>query len=215
MKKLQKGKDLFDKRLYNEAIEVLNSFLKETPNNADALYIRAICYRKTGNFEESIADFTTILKRLPEEASLYCERGISYFHHKNIELSLKDLDKAVLLEPNNPYRYTSRAYIKANINVNDAIKDYKKAIELDPEDEIAYNNLGLLEENIGKMTSAKEHFKKADEIVGYHPEKIENIDTQKQDSIGKIMLSIFTSKKTRNEYFNFIKSLFKNKAPNE
>ena len=195
----------------------LSTFLLEQKNNADALYTRAICFRKIEAFEKSIADLSTILIRLPDEATLFCERGISYFHNKNINAALTDMNKAVALDPKNPFRYSSRAYIRANIDVEGAIEDYKKAIELDPEDAISYNNLGLLEENLGKMSSAKNRFKTANKIIGYHPEKRAEIQKNKEtevqssqkNTIGKIMLSVFTSKTTRKEYFAYLKSIFK------
>ncbi len=217
MNGLEKGKALFEKQDYQEAIAELTNFLLEQKNNADALYTRAICFRKIEAFEKSIADLSTILIRLPDEATLFCERGISYFHNKNINAALTDMNKAVALDPKNPFRYSSRAYIRANIDVEGAIEDYKKAIELDPEDAISYNNLGLLEENLGKMSSAKNRFKTANKIIGYHPEKRAEIQKNKEtevqssqkNTIGKIMLSVFTSKTTRKEYFAYLKSIFK------
>ena len=223
---LEKGKTLFEKQEFDKAIEVLNSFLNENENNADALYTRAICYRKIEDYESSINDFTSILKRLPNEPTLLCDRGISHFHNKDIESAMKDMDKAVELDPNNPYRYSSRAYIRSRSDVDGAILDYEKAVELDPKDEIALNNLGLLQENAGRMKSAQKNYKKSNSIIGYDPdkrnenkEKIEDIDRQNTDadtteiqttdSLFKIMLSVFTSKKGREEYFNYLKSLFK------
>ncbi len=222
MNGLEKGKALFEKQAYQEAIIVLTDFLAKQGNNADALYTRAICYRKNEEFKNSIEDLSTILKRLPNEPTLLCDRGISHFHNKDISLALKDMDKAVELDPNNPFRYSSRAYIRANIDVNSAIEDYKKAIELDPKDDISLNNLGLLEENIGKMSSAKNRYKKSNQIIGYNPEKrnatqkgdLEKVRNQENKSIGKIMLNVFTSKATREEYFTFLKTIFRKKTSN-
>ena len=76
-----------------------------------------------------------------------------------------DMNKAQELEPRNPYRYSSRAYIKDAIgDLAGAIEDYKKCIELDPLDAVAHNNLGMLEEKFGRKQKAEKHFKKADEI---------------------------------------------------
>ena len=217
MERLKTGKALFEKQEFEKAIEVLSSFLDDEKDNADALYTRAICYRKIELLDKSIADLSTILIRLPEEATLLCDRGISHFKNKNIEAAMLDMDKAVELEPNNPFRYSSRAYIRANIDIKGAIADYEKTIELDPKDDIAYNNLGLLQENAGKMSSAKNNFKKADKISGYNPEKRvdeikEDLNEEEENSLGKTALSIFTSKRARKEYFQFIKSLFKKKV---
>ena len=210
---LEKGKTLFEKQEYNEAIVVLNQFLDENNNNADALYTRAICYRKVEEFDKSIADFSTMLVRLPNEASLLCERGISYFHKKDIEASMRDMNRAVELEPENPYRYSSRAYIRAKIDIDGAIEDYRKAVELDPKDDIALNNLGLIEENAGRIKSAQKRFKASNEIIGYNPnkrnEKEETQEIQDQRSVGKIMMDVFSDSTTRKEYFKYLKSIFK------
>ena len=212
MSDLSKGKSLFKNQQFNDAIKALTIFLSNEDNNADALYMRAISYRKVGEFEKSISDLSTMLERLPNEPSLLSERGVSHFHNKNIEAAMKDMDKAVELEPNKPYRYASRAYIRANIDIEGAIEDYKKAIELDPNDDIAHNNLALLQENAGRMSSAKNHFDVANKIIGYDPRRKDENTTsinKSSDSIGKIMLEVFTSKKTRKEYLNFLKSFFK------
>jgi len=226
---LEKGKALFKNQEFEAAITELNTFLEQQPNNADALYTRAICYRKIDAYDKSVADLTAILIRLPEEATLLCDRGISHFKNKNIEEALKDMDKAVALEPTNPFRYSSRAYIRAKTDIDGAMTDYEKAIELDPKDEISYNNLGLLQENAGRMKAAKKNFKKSNEILGYDPNKREQesvktieLDNPKekeklkyshpQESLWKIVWSVFTSKKTRREYFNFLKSIFKQAA---
>lgn len=215
MNGLEKGKALFEKEEYYDAIIELNDFLASNANNADALYTRALCHRQTVDYTKSIEDLSSILTRLPNEPTLLCERGISHFHNKDIEAAMKDMDKAVELDSTNPYRYSSRAYIRANIDINGAMADYEKAIELDPNDEISLNNLGLLQENAGKMKAAKKSFKKSNAIIGYDPEKrkkskeIREEKIQESPSLIKVMLSVFTSKKARQEYFQFLKSRLK------
>ena len=167
MEGLEKGKALFQQQDFNRAIDELNILLKQHPNNADALYTRAICYRKIDEFDKSVDDLTHILERLPDEASLLCERGISHFKNKDIAAAMTDMNKAVELDPNNPYRYSSRAYIRAKHDINGAMQDYEKAIELDPKDEISYNNLGLLQENAGKMSAARKNFNESNKIINW------------------------------------------------
>ena len=83
------------------------------------------------------------------------------FHLDRKEDSLIDMNKAVDLEPNYSYRYSSRAYIKASLGMTeDAILDYKKCTELDPEDAISWNNMGLLEDQLGWNKKAGKHLKR-------------------------------------------------------
>jgi len=231
---LEKGKSLFEKQEFEAAIKEFNSFLSENNNNADALYTRAICYRKINQFEKSIQDLTSILSRLPNEPTLLCDRGISHFHNKDIPSAMKDMNLAVEIDPNNPYRYSSRAYIRSRSDIDGAMQDYEKAIELDPKDEISYNNLGMLQENAGRMKAAKKNYSKGNNIIGYNPDDrkdrlekkqeeiditekkqepnqhINNLEVQEmQDSLWKTMLSVFNSENARKEYFQFLKSFFK------
>ena len=84
---------------------------------------------------------------------------------KELKSALENMNKSQQLEPENPYRYSSRAYIKdACGDTEGAIADYKKCIELDPDDAIAYNNLGMLEDKLGRKQKAENHFKKADQL---------------------------------------------------
>lgn len=152
-------------------------------------------------------------------------RSMCYFHLGQFENSLEDFNQAVLLEPNNPYRYSSRAYIRdAMGDIDGAILDYEKATHLDPEDAIAHNNLGLLLEKKGRMKQAKSHFKKADEAApSFFQDKEENSGTEKVETTSPInnlgpdenmshmgvIRQTISSRKGFNEFMNFIKNGFK------
>lgn len=217
MDALEQGKKYVEEENYSEAVKSLTNFLTENINHADALFFRAICHRKLGDYKSSIIDFTAVLNKLPEEATIYSERGVSYFHNKQIDLSLKDMDKAVELEPYKAYRYSSRAFIKAYRDVEGAIADYKKAIEIDPKDEISFNNLGLLEENRGRYKEAQENYEKSNKIIGYNPDKRglkEEIEEERpttpeeKQSFGDVFTSVFTSQAARKDFWEFVKNIF-------
>lgn len=218
MNKLEKAKELFNANKFNEAIGLFSDFLVEEPNHADALFFRAICYRKVENYEQSISDFTAIIERLNDEATIYSERAVSYYHLKNYKAAVDDLNKAVVLDPNNPYRYSSRAYIRAYIDIDGAMADYEKAIELDPQDDISYNNLGLLQENQGNMRKAQENFERNKQIIANTPKEPTPLPQVKKQEIEeenltfwKVMKQLITSKKTQREFGSFLKSGFKKK----
>jgi tetratricopeptide (TPR) repeat protein len=218
MSKLKEAKELFNTNKFNEAIELFSNFLVEQPNHADALFFRAICYRKTEDYQLSIADFTAIIERLSDEATIYSERAVSYYHLKNYKAAVDDLNKAVELEPNNPYRYSSRAYIRAYVDIDGAMADYEKAIELDPQDDISYNNLGLLQENQGNMRKAQENFERNKQIIENTPKvpvplpKVKKQEVEEENlTFWKVMKQLITSKKTQQEFGSFLKSGFKKK----
>jgi tetratricopeptide (TPR) repeat protein len=149
------------------------------------------------------------------------------------EEALTELDRAANLDPRNPYRYSSRAYLKDRIgDFLGAIADYEKAIELDPEDAVAFNNLGLVEEKMGRMEKAKNYFEKADSLSGYPPKKETEVPTTnetpaqtekqkpKRPNIPaskpkltwghflEVVQGIFTKSEVRKEFTTYIKGVF-------
>lgn len=171
----------------------------------------------------------------PESAELISERGVLHLHLGNKKEALQDMDKAVELQPQNSYRYSSRAFTKDRFgDTAGAVEDYQKAVDLDPADDIAHNNLGLLQEKMGYINKAKQNFEKADrlnqerlgktEVGGRHNHKLEaekieprniqrEIDAEKKlkKSFTEQLFSVFTDKKERQSFIQFIKSGFKMK----
>jgi tetratricopeptide (TPR) repeat protein len=163
------------------------------------------------------------------------DRGVVLHLLGRNEEALTELDRAANLDPKNPYRYSSRVYLKDRIgDFLGAIADYEKAIELDPEDAVAFNNLGLVEEKLGRKEKAKDYFEKADSLSGYPPKKEMEVTpsvTPNQTEIPKptrsttqvskpkltaghfleVVQGIFTKSEVRKEFISYIKGVFSKK----
>ncbi|MEL6537579.1 MAG: tetratricopeptide repeat protein, partial [Bacteroidota bacterium] len=110
------------------------------------------------------------IKRLPASANYYSDRGVAHHLLGQYEQALVDFDRGVEMEPDNPFRYASRAFVKAKAgDMQGAMLDYEHALELDPEDAVAHNNLGMLQEQLGYQKKAEHHFKKADALSPLPP----------------------------------------------
>ncbi len=72
------------------------------------------------------------------------QKGAVALHINNRnEEALEDFNKALALDPENPYRYASRAFFRDRIgDYQGALEDYEITISLDPDDAIAINNVG-------------------------------------------------------------------------
>ena len=186
-----------------------------------------------GSYKLALQHFDKAIKKQSDVADFHSERGVALFHLNRKEDALAALNKALMLEPDNPYRYSSRAFIKDSMgDTEGAIQDYLQCIKIDPEDAIAFNNLGMLEEKMGRKTSAKKRFKRADELISlmdpesgqikFAPDETEKprniqkeINEEKKQDIEKgitgIMLDVFRNKNTRKEFLEFVKSGMKGK----
>lgn len=174
------------------------------------------------DFKEAIYWYTRAIAEAPKQADLFSERAVAFFHNKELGSSLEDMNKAQELEPENAYRYASRAYIRdAMGDLNGAISDYQIAVKLDPEDAIAHNNLGLLTEKMGHQQQAKVFFDFADKLAREQAEKTgqpieqprniqHEVDASKSEkSLAGEMGKVFTSKQSFKEFIGFIKNGFK------
>jgi tetratricopeptide (TPR) repeat protein len=168
----------------------------------------------------------------PYNTDFMSDRGVVLHLLGRNEEALTELDRAANLDPKNPYRYSSRAYLKDRTgDFLGAIADYEKAIELDPEDAVAFNNLGLVEEKMGRMEKAKDYFEKADSLSGYPPKKEAEVtpnETPNQTEKPKptrpnypaskpkltvghyleVFQGIFTKSEVRKEFTTYIKGVF-------
>lgn len=191
-------------------------------------------YVSQNKLNEALDSINKCLEISPEHPDALSQRGVTYFHLQKQDLALMDMDRAVILDSNNAYRFSSRAYIRAAYkDIQGAEDDYLKAIELDPSDEIAYNNYGLLLENRGHVELAKKHYTKADQLAGIKPieerakearekseqkkapeaqvadEQSENEEIQEVKTVSQTIKSVFTDKKVFTEFIQFIKNGFK------
>lgn len=188
-------------------------------------------------YEGAVADFSESLG-LKEDAEVLSERAVAYFHLRQLKASLTDLNRAQELQPSNPYRYSSRAYVRDQMgDTAGAIADYEIALKLDPFDAVAHNNLGLLQEKMGRKDAAQKLVKQADKLAeaqAYlanereekqavktansqvaNTSKPTNKPTQESPTLNQhlsVIGKVFKSKDTWREFTQFISRGFRNKA---
>ena len=172
--------------------------------------------------DEALELFQQALDKFPKGKTALYERGVLYTNLKKLDLALFDFNKLIELEDDNPFYYACRAFIKTGLkDTQGAILDYQTTIKLDPEDAIAHNNLGLLQEQYNYKSEAEKSFERSNEILGYNPNRygsareeeglnqIEKDSVDEQPSKSDIAKSVFTRKKTFQEFLMFIKNGFK------
>jgi len=148
---------------------------------------------------------------------------------KQQDAAMSDFDTSVKMEPENPFRYASRAFIKDHLNdLEGAKKDYQKALELDPEDAISHNNLGLVLGKMGSHKKAEKHYEDAEKLDPKNfgmkksteqkedftpqpkpePAPMPEIKSEKQKevSFGSTLKSLLTSAEERREFWGFVKT---------
>lgn len=217
---IQKGVECCEKADFEQGVKFFDKVLLSDPKNALALHNRARALSRIGKMTLALMDFKALTVQFPENTSFMADYAVALHLDNQNEQAALLFEKALSLEPTNPYRYASRAYFKDRTgDFAGAIKDYEKAIELDPEDAIALNNKGLIEEKLGYKERAKTSFEQSNKLLGYDPNakapvnnsipdfslnrKVESIQP---DNRWRIVKSVFT-KEGFKDFANFTKSL--------
>ena len=122
-----------------------------------AVFVRAVAYAETQDFEAAISDLTTYIQHNAASAMGYWQRAYCLTRQAEfnaaqgidakamLRSAMSDLDKAIALDPSNAYLYYDRAYLNvANNDYGLAAADYTQAIALDADLAEAYFNRGLV-----------------------------------------------------------------------
>lgn len=144
-------------------------------------FAKGIAKVKENDFLTAIEHFTLAIQEDSNNVECYAERAVAYLNTNQFDLSMFDMHRCIEMEPNNSYRYSCRAFLKAKIgDTEGAIADYEMAVKLDPEDAIAYNNLGLVQETKGFRVQAQKSFEKSNELIGYNPNRFDEGELKKE-----------------------------------
>lgn len=115
-----------------ESIKLLDKALQITPENLYFTGLRGAFLQKFGEEEKAILDFNTVLKKIPDCSEAYLFLSIAKKNIRNVKGALEDIDKAILLNPYDPFYFESRASYRLRMGDSLlAIYDLDKAIDLD------------------------------------------------------------------------------------
>jgi tetratricopeptide (TPR) repeat protein len=87
------------KKQYQEALEIYNQALIESPEHADCHADRAFCYLLLGKINESIKDFSAAILLQPHYGFRYSCRGFVYQISQQAEKASADYNKALSIDP--------------------------------------------------------------------------------------------------------------------
>jgi len=142
----------------------------------DTYYRRGISYRKSGDYQEAIQQYTKAIEIKPDDPMVFFRRGIALKLTDNYNDALADFTKSITLNPD-----YDRVYIERGItfhflgNYDAAINDLMKAIQLNPIDKETKNILLEIQKDTAVRLLKKSlknmlHIEKDDKEywVGYH-----------------------------------------------
>ncbi|MCK5152896.1 MAG: tetratricopeptide repeat protein [Spirochaetales bacterium] len=130
--------------------------------------ILSYIYSITGRFKLAEFELTELLDAGFESAQIYGNLSYISYSQKMVEKSLEYLNKAAVLEPDNPNILNSIGYILANegLDPEESIISCKKAVKLKSKYPAYLDSLGWAYYKAGKNNEALIHLRKAFSLAG-------------------------------------------------
>ena len=158
-----------------EAIILLKSMAVEKIGDAGPLISLGDLFRSNKKFTEAIAAYDAALQLLEHDEKrhwvIHYSRGIALERSRQWDLAERGLQKALKLNPDQPYvlNYLGYSWVDQGKNLGKARKMIERAIELRPNDGYIVDSLGWLFYRLKDYKSAVSHLERAAELRPQDP----------------------------------------------
>jgi len=161
----QKGRELYEKREFTEALMNLNKAIDADPNYAPAYFLRGNIKDNFDDRHGAMKDYNMAIEKNPKFADAYFARGNVKMKLQDYYGAIADFTSCISLNENNIEAYFNRGKAKQFLQAyEDAINDCSKIIQLHPKNVDAYFMRGILRIEFGDMKNGCLDLSKAGEL---------------------------------------------------
>jgi tetratricopeptide (TPR) repeat protein len=161
----QKGRELYEKREFMEALLNLNKAIEVDKNYSSAYYLRGNIKDNFDDRHGAMKDYNTAIEKNPKFADAFFARGNVKMKLQDYYGAISDYTAAITINENYIEAYFNRGKAKQMLLAyEDAINDCSKIIQINPQSVDAYYMRGLLRINFGDMKNGCLDLSKAGEL---------------------------------------------------
>lgn len=117
---------------YTKAISYYGDAISVRDNYGEAYYNRALCYYRTGKYNEAIADFSKVINdNMINSDDVYVNRGAAYYRNRQYDEAIKDLTIAIQRKPNDSNSFKILAIVNKDMDrLEDSVNNFYKAFDI-------------------------------------------------------------------------------------
>ena len=139
-------------------------------NLAVAFTNRGLAYKRKGQWDRAIADFSEAIRLKSDDGHIFNNRGNAYYYKGQLDRAIEDYVDAIRLKPDLAVAFSNRGNVyRKQGRFDRAIKEYDEAIRLKPDDAQVFADRGLAYEMKGERSRALRDFEKAHALGCRHP----------------------------------------------
>lgn len=161
----QKGRELYEKREFMEALLNLNKAIEVDPAYSNAYYLRANIKENFDDRHGAMKDYNTAIDKNPKFADAFYARGNVKMKLQDYYGAIGDYSAAITVNENYIEAYFNRGKAKQMLLAyEDAINDCSKIIQINPRSIDAYYMRGILRIDFGDLKNGCLDLSKAGEL---------------------------------------------------
>lgn len=131
---------------YEQALEKVDAQLRETPDDAQARFLKGVIYTETDRTAEAIAVFTKLTEDYPEMPESYNNLAVLYARQNLYDKARMALEMAIQAHPTYATAYENLG----DLHAKQASQAYAKAVQLDAGSKTAKAKLALVRDLIAR-----------------------------------------------------------------
>ena len=161
----QRGRELYEKREFMEALLNLNKALELDPNYSAAYLLRGNIKDNFDDRHGAMKDYNLAIEKNPKFADAYFARGNVKMKLQDYYGAISDFTSCISFNENNIEAYFNRGKAKQFLQAyEDAINDCSKILQINPKNMDAYYMRGILRIEFGDMKNGCLDLSKAGEL---------------------------------------------------
>lgn len=161
----QKGRELYEKREFTEALLILNKAIETDPNYASAYYLRGNIKDNFDDRHGAMKDYNMAIEKNAKFADAFFARGNVKMKLQDYYGAINDYTAAIGINENYIEAYFNRGKAKQFLQAyEDAINDCSKIIQINPKNFDAYFMRGILRIDFGDLKNGCLDLSKAGEL---------------------------------------------------
>jgi len=166
---------LLEKKRLPEAREVLETALRDRPEDEDLLYQLGAVLDRQGERAKALAVMQRIVDKNPEHADALNYIGYTLVEeNRDLERALSFIKKADKLKPENGYIVDSLAWANYRLGrLDEAWKQIQRAVALAPDDPTMWEHYGDIARDSGRRDKAVKAYKTALKLKHEAPERVQ------------------------------------------
>jgi tetratricopeptide (TPR) repeat protein len=161
----QRGRELYEKREFMEALLNLNKALELDPNYSAAYLLRGNIKDNFDDRHGAMKDYNAAIEKNPKFGDAFFARGNVKMKLQDYYGAIADFSSCIAINENNIEAYFNRGKAKQFLQAyEDAINDCSKIIQINPKNMDAYYMRGILRIEFGDTKNGCLDLSKAGEL---------------------------------------------------